>query len=387
MGTALASACATIDDHQRRHVKTLTLGVEEEYQLIDPATGALRSRADRVLGISWTDDLEGELQDTMVEVQTPPCESMGEAAEHLRRRRLTAATAAAAEDLEIVAAGVHPFSDWRAHALAQGDRPEMLAARFGRVAMDEHTFGMHVHVARPERVDPVRLLREARWLTPVLIGLSASSPYFQDADTGYASYRSIVHRRYPLNGPPPDLRSGADHDRMLDALIRSGLIPDLGTVYWSLRLNHKHPTLEFRGADACPSLQDAAALAALARAAVVRIAEGGSLRPNRSTPWDHTLLDLNEWQAARYGLDATILLSEDPSTARTLRHEVERLLHLLGPTLERLGDARAVQTIECILSDGNTADRMRRVFGQRREILDLMDWLREETQAGLYRRS
>jgi glutamate---cysteine ligase / carboxylate-amine ligase len=367
-------------------VKVPTVGVEEEYQLVDPDTGALRSRADQVLGISWTEDLEGELQDTMVEVQTPPSSSMAEVAEHLRRRRLTAATAAAADDLDIVAAGVHPFSDWRAHAMAQGDRPEMLAARFGRVAMDEHTFGMHVHVSRPQRMDAIRLLREARWLTPTLIGLSASSPYFQGSDTGYASYRSIVHRRYPLNGPPPDLGSVADHDRMLDALVDGGLIPDRGTVYWSVRLNHKHPTLEFRGADACPSLHDAAALAALARAAVLHIAQGHTLRPNRATRWDHALLDLNEWQAARYGLDAPVLLSDDPAAARPLRQEIERILHLLGPTLERLGDGRAVQAVERILSEGNNADRMRRVFARHRELVDVMDWLREETQAGLYRR-
>jgi glutamate---cysteine ligase / carboxylate-amine ligase len=104
-------------------VNAPTVGVEEEYQLVDPESGELRSRADAVLGIAWTDDLEGELQDTMVEVQTPPCRSMAEITEHLRRRRLTASAAAAAEDLEIAAAGVHPFSDWRAHTMASGDRP------------------------------------------------------------------------------------------------------------------------------------------------------------------------------------------------------------------------------------------------------------------------
>jgi glutamate---cysteine ligase / carboxylate-amine ligase len=362
-----------------------TVGVEEEYQLVDPDTGALRSRADQILGLSWTDDLEGELQDTMVEIQTPPCASMTEVLSHLRRRRLTAATAAAAEDLEIVAAGVHPFSDWRAHALAAGDRPVMLARRFGRVAIDEHTFGMHIHVARPAGIDPVRLLTEARWLTPVLVGLSASSPFFQDSDTGYASYRSIVHRRYPLNGPPPNLRSRAEHDRFLDVLTRGGLIPDERTVYWTIRLNPSHPTLEFRGADACPSIQEAAALAALARATVVHIAEGGSLRTGRPTPWDQPFLDLNEWQAARYGLDARLAVSEDPDTVCRLRDETRRILDLLEPTLDRLADSRAIETIERILHDGNTADRIRRIHGRRGDLVDVMDWLREETQTGLYR--
>jgi glutamate---cysteine ligase / carboxylate-amine ligase len=366
-------------------VNVPTVGVEEEYQLVDPETGELRSRADEVLGLSWTEDLEGELQDTMVEVQTPPCGSMAEIAEHLRRRRLTAAAAAAAEDLEIVAAGVHPFSDWRAHGMARGERPEMLAERFGRVAMDEHTFGMHVHVALPEGVDAARLLGEARWLTPILIALSGSSPFFQGDETGYHSYRSIVHRRYPLNGPPPGLRSHAEHERLLDLLTSGGLIPDRHTVYWSARLNPTHPTIEFRGADACPSLSEAAAIAAVARAAVAFIADGRSLRPGRPTPWDDVLLDLNEWQAARYGLDATIAVGENPAAAMSIRREAERLLDTLSPTLHRLGDSRALAVIDCVLDDGNAADRMRRVFQRSGDLVRVMDWLRDETQTGLYR--
>jgi glutamate---cysteine ligase / carboxylate-amine ligase len=364
-----------------------TVGVEEEYQLVDPESGALRSRADQVLGVAWTDDLEGELQDTMLEVQTPPCRSMAEIVDHLRRRRLTASTAAAAEDLEIVAAGVHPFSDWRAHDMAPGPRPEMLAARFGRVARDEHTFGMHVHVAIPRGTDGAHLLAEARWLTPVLLGLSASSPFFQGEDTGFYSYRSIVHRRYPLNGPPPAFPSRREHDRLVEGLVAGGIIPDTGTVYWTTRLNPAHPTIEFRGADACPALPEAGAIAALARAAVAWVAGGRTLRrrPGQPAPWEDHVLDLNEWQAARFGLDATLGTGVRPGDAVSLREEVERVLDALAPTLHRAGDGRAVETLERILEDGNGADRMRRVHARRGDLLAVVDWLRNETQAGLYR--
>jgi glutamate---cysteine ligase / carboxylate-amine ligase len=368
-------------------LSTPTVGVEEEYQLVDPESGELRSRADRVLDISWSDDLEGELQDTMVEVQTPPSHSMAEIATHLRRRRLIASAAAAAEDLEIVAAGVHPYSDWRAHALAPGERPEMLARRFGRVAVDEHTFGMHVHVALPARVDPARLLGEARWLTPLLIALSASSPFFQHSDTGFSSFRSVVHRRYPLSGPPPGLGDRKEYDRLLDLLTRGGILPDRRTVYWTVRVSPTQPTIEFRGADACPSLPDAAAIAALARATVALVARGGSLRPRRSLPaaWEDLVLDLNEWQAARYGLDALVAVADAADGVRPLRQEADRLLDLLGPSLEEMGDAPAIPATRRILQDGPAADTMRRVFARRGELIDVMDWLREETQAGIYR--
>jgi glutamate---cysteine ligase / carboxylate-amine ligase len=368
-------------------MRDLMVGVEEEYQLVDPETGELRSRADQVLDISWTEDLEGELQDTMVEIQTPPSASMAEVAEHLRRRRLTAATAAAAEDLEIVAAGVHPCSDWRAHALAPGDRTEMLAERFGRVALDEHTFGMHVHVALPRTIDAARLLGEVRWLSPLLVALSASSPFFQSSDTGYASYRSIIHRRYPLSGPPPALKGKQEHDRLLGLLTRGGMIPDRRTVYWSVRLNPTHPTIEFRGADACPFLPDASALAGIVRAAVALVAAGGSIRPRKGLPpqWELMLLDMNEWQAARYGLDATVAVSDAPDGVRPLRQEVGRILELLEPTLVRLGDHLALDRARRIMDDGNAADIMRRILDRSGDMLHVMDWLRDETQAGLYR--
>jgi glutamate---cysteine ligase / carboxylate-amine ligase len=364
-----------------------TVGVEEEYQLVDAESGALRSRADRVLGVAWSDDLEGELQDTMLEVQTPPCRSMAEIVDHLRRRRLTASAAAAAEDLEIVAAGIHPFSDWRTHDMAPGDRPEMLAARFGRVVRDEHTFGMHVHVAIPRGVDGARLLAEARWLTAVLLGLSASSPFFQGEDSGYHSYRSIVHRRYPLSGPPPAFPSRREHDRLMEGLVAGGFIPDARTVYWTTRLSPSHPTIEFRGADACPALPEAAAIAALARAAVAWIAGDRTLRrhPGPPEPWEDHVLDLNEWQAARFGLDATLGTGVRARDAVSLREEAERVLGLLAPTLHRSGDGRAVETIERILEDGNGADRMRRVRTRRGDLSAVVDWLRDETQAGLYR--
>lgn len=362
-----------------------TVGVEEEYQLVDPETGALRSRAGQVLGISWTEDLEGELQDTMVEVQTPPCHSVAEVTDHLRRRRLTAAAAAAADDLEIVAAGVHPCSDWRSHSMATGERAEMLAARFGRVAEDEHTFGMHVHVALPDGMDASRLLGQVRWLTPMLIGLSASSPFFQERDTGYVSYRSIVHRRYPLNGPPPAFSSRHQLQELVDLLTDSGLVPDARTIYWSVRLSPTYPTIEFRGADACPDLPEAGAIAAVARAAVAMIADGQALRPGRAKPWDDVLLDLNEWQAARYGLAATVAACGQPTSTRSLRDEVAWVLRLLGPTLDRLGDGRVRGVIERILDDGNAADRMRRVHARRGDFVDVMDWLRDETHGGLYR--
>ncbi len=362
-----------------------TVGVEEEYQLVDPATGGLRSGAVHVLRSSWTDDLQPELQETMVEIQTPPSTSMAEVAEHLRRRRLTASASAGVEGLEIVSAGTHPFSDWRGHVVAEGERADLLVARFGRVAWTEHIFGLHVHVAQPVGLDAAVVLREARWLSPLLIALSCSSPYYQGQDTGYASYRSVIQRRLPLTGPPPATESKAAYDALVDGLLRAGVLPDTHTVYWNVRLSAVHPTIEFRGMDACPRVEDAVAIAALARGAVAHVATGGTIRPPGGTgDLDDTLLGLNEWQAARFGLEAPLALpGERGIRGGSIREEADRVLHLLRPCLVRLGDGDAEALVHGILERGTAADRLRELRSAGRDMRGLVDWLRTESQLGL----
>lgn len=367
-----------------------TVGVEEEYQLVDPDSGELRSRAGRVLEGAWTEDLEGELQETMLEIQTPPCASIEEVRDHLLRRRLTAAATAAAEGLEIVAAGTHPFSVWRGHRMAEGERAAMLERRFGHVARTEHIFGTHLHVALPDQIDPARLMTALRWLSPLLLALSASSPFFEGDDTGYASYRYVVQRRLPLTGPPPALESLEDHERLLDGLTGAGVVPDRRTVYWNLRLNPQYPTLEFRSADACPSLDRVVALAALVRAAVVHVAAGDPLlspdavpETDASTAQMH--LELSEWQAARFGLAGRMVVPSSPPRSVALGEELARLTDLLRPTIERLGDQAALPRLADLVAADTAADRIRQEAARDGGLVAAVDWLRAETQLGLGR--
>jgi carboxylate-amine ligase len=360
-----------------------TVGVEEEYQLVCAATGELRSRARDVLAMDWSADLQLEIQETMLEIGTRICGSAAELDRELRRLRLQVASVAAAEELLSVAAGIHPFSDWEEQSPTQGEHYRQILARFGRVIRTEHVFGMHVHVQVPKEYDRIHLMNAVRSYIPHLLALSASSPIYEGEDTGYASYRTILTRRLPFTGPPPHLSSEASYRDFVGLLLRSGAIEDEHTLYWSIRPHPEYPTLEFRVTDVCPRVDDAAAIAALTRALVVAAAEGRLPAPSGaySASAADALLQANEWQAARYGLDA-VLVDPTRGCGEPLRDAVLRLLDHLRPVAEALGDSVVFSGVEALLGRGNGAGRIREVRKRCGELPALVRWLAGESLLG-----
>lgn len=362
-----------------------TVGVEEEYQLIDPETGDLRSSGRVVLATDWSGDIRKELQESTIEIGTRVSASSVEALRELKRLRTQAATAAAAADLGIVAAGVHPFSHWRDHRMTPDARYRQMARTYGRIARDEHNFGMHVHVAPAAGADRIELLNALRWYIPHLLALSCSSPYYEGEDTGYASFRMVLWRRWPGAGIPPRLCSEAEYRRYVDLQLRSGVIIDERSVYWLIRPHPEYPTLEFRMCDVCPSVGDAAAIAGLARTLVAAAAEG-VLRAERpvglcAEAWDALLSD-DCWRAARYGLDAPLVDARRPAAPSAAGDAIRRLADALLPIADGLGEASALEAVEGIVARGNGASRMRRAHEAGPGFRGLMDWLAAETLVG-----
>lgn len=362
-----------------------TVGVEEEYQLVDAETAALRSRARDVLVIDWSDEIRPELQETTLEIGTRICNSAAEVERELKRLRFQVATAAATEGLEIVAAGMHPFSTWTGQVPASGARYREILARYGRTARDEHIFGMHVHVGVPQSFDRIRLLNVVRHYVPHLLALSCSSPFFEGEDSEYASFRMILWRRWPNSGTPPRLESGEEYRRLIAQLLAVGAIRDERNLYWAIRPHAVYPTLEFRIMDVCPRVDDAVAIAALTRALVAAAAEGDLREPHDDGfsvgAWQ-TALASNEWAVTRFGLDAIVI---DPAAAdhqTPIRTAIRQLVERLMPTAEALGDAHALERVEVILNRGNGADRMRAVARERGGLEALVRWLVGETLLG-----
>jgi glutamate---cysteine ligase / carboxylate-amine ligase len=362
-----------------------TVGVEEEYQLVDAGTGALRSRASDLRREDWTGELVPELQETTVEIGTPICDSVADALAHLQRLRLQAATVAGAHGLAIVAAGLHPFSDWEGHSRPPLERYRAIEARYGRIAQDEHIFGMHIHVAVPEGVDRLPIINIVRHYLPHLLALSASSPFFEGADTGFDSFRTILWRRWPNSGIPPRFASHAEFDHFVETLLDAGVMADPWNVYWSARPHPEFPTLEFRVTDACPNLQDAAAIAAFARA-IVHAAVNGVLTDvaleKMSPVVEQELLRINEWRVARDGLSSRLIDTTTGSGHQPIRTAVRRLLDTVSRSAAELGDTEQLAHVEAMLERGNAADRMRRHYAQHGSLTGLVDWLINESSLG-----
>lgn len=361
-----------------------TIGVEEEYQLVDAGTGALCSRARDILLTDWSAEIRPELQETTLEVGTRICASAAELDRELRRLRFQVATTAAAQGLEIAAAGVHPFSRWERHRLMCGERYEQIAERYGRIARDEHNFGMHIHVGISPARDRIAIQNVVRHYVPHLIALAASSPYYEGRDTSYASYRMVLWRRWPSSGVPPRLESEREFERLVDLMVSTGAIADKRNLYWSVRPHAVYPTIEFRVTDACPRVDDAVGIAALVRALVVAAAEGRLREPAGAyaEASQTTLLALNEWRALRYGLDGWLLDPEAPAGRRPLRSAVLGLLDEVAATADALGDGEAAGKVLALLDRGNGADRMRRVHAQYGGVRPVVRWLVGETLLG-----
>ncbi|MBW3572661.1 MAG: YbdK family carboxylate-amine ligase [Gemmatimonadetes bacterium] len=368
-----------------------TLGVEEEYQLVDARTGELRSRARYVIAGDWARELKAEMQEHTVEVETGVCQGTHCLREDLARLRFTAAVAAEAEGLRIVAAGTHPASRAEGHVFNPAPVYQELREEYRRLAESQAIFGMHVHVGVPQGVDRARAGNCVRLHLPLLLALSAASPYFAGQDTGHASYRSVLWRRWPRTGAPPRFSGDAEYAALVRWMMESGRIDAPGRLYWEMRPHHVYPTIEARIADCTPRLEDAVAIAALLRAIVAGAVEGVLRDSPLPDAFVQTLLGDNGWRASRYGARAVFADLESPEP-RTISAAAwaERLGERLQGIAAALGDADELEGLQRLVQRGCAADAIRRRADEVDGDLGRVAlWLADETVvgAGLDRRA
>ena len=387
MRLSLSSEVLPVADTDRIDVspRDFTVGVEEEYQLIDAATGELRSLARYVIAGDWADDIKPEMQQHTIEVETSVCAGTHCVRDDLARLRFQAAIAAEAQGLRILAAGTHPFSPATGHVFTAQDVYQEIRREYRELAETQAIFGMHVHVGVPEHVDRVRVANVARLYLPYLLACSASSPFHEGRDTGYASFRSLIWRRWPRTGAPPRFESAAEFDLLLRWLTETRCVDGPGRLYWELRPHHRYPTVEFRVADVTPRLEDAIAVAALARALVAAIVAGELGEPELSGTVVQPLLGENAWRAARDGTEAVFvdLFAPEPRTVPA-RDAVLGLAERLRPYSEALGDAGALDALAEVFDRGCAALRMReRARELDGDLARLALWGADETLVGL----
>jgi glutamate---cysteine ligase / carboxylate-amine ligase len=363
----------------------LTLGVEEEYQIVDAATGELLPAAEAVLERARTslgDAAQHELHRSQVEGGTPVCSTLAEVRTELVRMRRALLGAARDAGCRILAAGTHPISSWRTQEVTPTERYLWLAAEHRRVARETLIFGCHVHVACGDPETTIEVVNRSRPWLPALLALSVNSPFWEGRDTGFSSYRTLVFRRWPTAGAPLPFSGRAEYDRLVGALTRVGAISDPTRLYWDVRPSHRYPTVEFRVSDVCSRIDEAVMIAGLSRA-VARTARDEHAS---GQPVEHVrpeLLEAAIWLAARDGLEAELI---DPLSARRepAAALVERLLDHVRPALEEHGDVEEVTgLVQETLSAGTGATRQRAALRRRGRISDVVELLLEESEAGL----
>ncbi|WP_404962064.1 glutamate--cysteine ligase [Streptomyces sp. 147326] len=356
----------------------ITVGVEEEYLLVDPDTGlpVPRGAAVRVAAgldpVSAEDDVQAELLQAQVEVATPVCTDLGEIGGHLLRLRHAVGSAAEATGCKAALTAAAPVKGATPVPVTPVPRYLAMRTHAARLVDEQLITGMHVHVGIPDRAQGVDVLNRIRVWLPTVLAMSANSPLWEGHDTGFASWRTVVFGRWPVSGPTPVFRDDADYDLRAAELVESGVIADTGQLYWHARLSEKYPTVEIRCADVQLRADDAVMFAGIVRA-LVATALGEAARGVPAPSCTQEMMQAATWQAARHGVGGPLV---GPDGARLeARAAVALLVRHIRPALDEAGDLREVTSlVHRLLRDGTAADRQRRALweGGMPALIDLI---------------
>jgi carboxylate-amine ligase len=337
-----------------------TVGIEEEYLLVDPETGAL-AEAPEALMADCAAALEGQVSPEFlrcqIEVGTRPHQTVAGAGEDLRHLRRTVAELAARHGLAPIAASCHPFSDWKEQHHTPKDRYDGLARDLAGVARRMLICGMHVHVGIEREDLRIDLMNQLTYFLPHFLALSCSSPFWQGADTGLCSYRLTIFDNLPRTGLPPQLSGWGEFERSVAALVELGLIEDGTKIWWDLRPSHRFPTLESRICDVSPRVEDTLTLAALIQA-TLRMLWRLSLRNQRWRTYDAFLIGENRWRAQRYGC-AEGLIDFGRREIVPVPELIDELLHLIEEDAGWLRSTDACERARGMAAAGPSAVRQR----------------------------
>ena len=350
-----------------------TLGVEEEYHLVDASTMVLADAPGVVpeaIGLLG-ERAQGEISTSQLEVATSVLTSLTDLRTELGRLRRTADTAAQRHGCRILATGTHPFGTWRDQRRTADARYDELEDRFGLLALQQLITGTHVHIGVPDGDLAVQVLDRLRPDLPVLLALSGSSPYWEGLDTGYASYRTQWYARFPVTGSPELLGDRATYERLVADLVVSGVVRDASHLYWDARVSTRFPTVEVRIADTCPRLDDVVLQAGLTRA-LVRTAAAAAVDGTPFPTPRPELVRAARWGAARHGLEDR-LLDLHTLSRRPAAEVVRSLLHRLRDDLESAGEWDEVHALaEQALARGTSAAEQRRALARTGDLAEVV---------------
>jgi glutamate---cysteine ligase / carboxylate-amine ligase len=364
---------------------SLTLGIEEEYQIVDPQTGELRSYITQILEegkMLLREQVKPELHQAMVEIGSEVCQTPGELRTELVRLRRTIMELAGKNGLKIIAAGTHPFSSWLEQEITPQERYMGVKQDMQELAQRLLIFGTHVHVGIEDREFLIDAMNVARYFMPHVLALSTSSPFWMGRTTGLKSYRSIIFRNFPRSGIPRVFTSWEDYQYLVNTLVNTHSIPNASKIWWDVRPNHSYPTLEFRICDVCTRVDEAIAVAAIFQAIIAKL---WKLRRDNMTfrVYPHDLIDENKWRAVRYGIEGNLIDfgKQEEKPARELIREL--IGWFIDDVVDELGSRKEVEYAYRILQEGSSADRQLATYQRTGSFKAVVDQLIQETAEGV----
>ena len=342
---------------------SFTLGIEEEYLLVDAETFDLVEAPDELMqscSERLGDKVSPEFLKCQIEIGTGVCANIAEARDDLAHLRRTVKELCNAHGLEPLAASTHPFADWHKQHFTDKDRYRTLEKDLAGVARRMLICGMHVHVGIEDDDLRIDLLNQFSYFLPHLLALSASSPFWEGRETGLQSYRLTVFDNLPRTGIPPVFSSFAEYQRSVQTIVDTGVIEDATKIWWDLRPSARFPTLESRICDISPKLDHAIAIAALTQS-IMKMLYTLRMENKRWRQYDRFLIEENRWRAQRYGLDNG-LIDFGLGKMTPFGEILEDLITLVTPHADALGCLAEVNSVRDILTEGTSARRQVDVF-------------------------
>jgi len=363
-----------------------TLGIEEEFQIVDPATRELRSHVTEFLDegkMILGEQIKPEMIQSMIEVGTGICKNIQEARADISNLRGVIASLAEKNGLRIVAASTHPISRWQDQKIFEDERYELLVQELQTVARSLLIFGLHVHVGIPDRERQIHIMNASRYFLPHILALTTSSPFWMGHNTGLKSYRSEIFKQFPRTDIPDHFDSYPGFQRYIELLVKTGCINDGRKIWWDCRPHPVFPTLEFRICDIPTRVDDTVAIAALFQAIVAKLTK--LIERNLGFRlYRRMLIQENKWRAVRWGLEGKMIDFGKQKEVPT-RDLVLELLDFVDDVLDDLGSRKEVEHIHTILQRGTSAEEQLRVYRETNDLTAVVDRLMELTMENVPR--
>ncbi len=365
---------------------SFTIGIEEEYQSINPETRDLKSHIEmEIIAKSKTllrEAVKPEMHQSVIEIGTGVCRDIKQARSEIFEIRRQIIRLARENGLRLAAAGTHPFADWRDQEIYPDQRYREIVEDMKMVARANLIFGLHVHVGVEDRETSIHLMNAARYFLPHILALSTNSPFWLGMETGFKSYRCKVFDKFPRTNIPDYFPSWGEYESFVNLLVQTNCIDNAKKIWWDIRPHPHFPTLEFRICDLPMRAEETIAIAALIQATVAKLyklhAANQGFRLYR-----RALIMENKWRALRYGLDGK-LIDFGKRTEVPMRDLMLEYLNFVDDVVDELGSREEINYVHRILETGSGADRQLRVFRETGDLAKVVDYILEETEAGLY---